>query len=83
MNKSKLSMALPVAMCELKPALAAPVLLAIGTLNASSGDLSAVTAGPLDNGAAGNLLGGLGSGLAWAGGNTFGWNRTPPRTCAS
>jgi hypothetical protein len=71
MNKSKLSMALLVALCGLKPALAAPVLLAIGTLNGSGGDLSAATAGPLENGTAGNLLGGLGSGLAWAGGNTF------------
>jgi hypothetical protein len=71
MNKSRLSMALLVALCSLKPALAAPVLLAIGTLNASGGDLSAATAGPLENGTAGNLLGGLGSGLAWAGGNMF------------
>jgi hypothetical protein len=71
MNKSKLSIALLVALCGLKPVLAAPVLLAIGTLNASGGDLSAATAGPLENGTAGNLLGGLGSGLAWAGGNTF------------
>jgi hypothetical protein len=71
MNKSKLSMALLVALCGLKPALAAPVLLAIGTLNGSGGDLSAATAGPLENGTAGNLPGGLGSGLAWAGGNTF------------
>jgi hypothetical protein len=71
MNKSKLSMALLVALCGLKPALAAPVLLAVGTLNGSGGDLSAATAGPLENGTAGNLPGGLGSGLAWAGGNTF------------
>lgn len=71
MNKSKLSLAFLAAMCGLKPALAAPVLLAIGTLNASGGDLSAATAAPLENGAAGNLLGGIGSGLAWAGGNTF------------
>lgn len=71
MNKLKLSLALVVALCGLKPALAAPVLLAIGTLNASGGDLSAATAGPLENGVAGNVLGGLGSGLAWAGSNTF------------
>jgi hypothetical protein len=71
MNKLKLSLALVVTLCGLKPALAAPVLLAIGTLNASGGDLSAATAGPLENGVAGNVLGGLGSGLAWAGGNTF------------
>jgi hypothetical protein len=71
MNKLKLSLALVVTLCGLKPALAAPVLLAIGTLNASGGDLSAATAGPLENGVAGNVLGGLGSGLAWAGGNMF------------
>jgi len=71
MKKSTLSMALVVALCGLKPALAAPVLLATGTLNGSGGDLSAATAGPLENGTAGNLLGGIGSGLAWAGGNTF------------
>jgi hypothetical protein len=71
MNKSTLSIALVVALCGLKPALAAPVLLATGTLNGSGGDLSAATAGPLENGTAGNLLGGIGSGLAWAGGNTF------------
>jgi len=71
MKKSTLSMALVVALCGLKPALAAPVLLATGTLNGSGGDLSAATAGPLENGTAGNLLGGIGSGIAWAGGNTF------------
>lgn len=71
MNKSIRSMALVVAMCGLKPALAAPVLLATGTLNGSGGDLSAATAGSLENGTAGNLLGGIGSGLAWAGGATF------------
>jgi hypothetical protein len=71
MKKSTLSMALVVALCGLEPALAAPVLLATGTLNGSGGDLSAATAGPLENGTAGNLLGGIGSGLAWAGGSTF------------
>jgi DNA-binding beta-propeller fold protein YncE len=69
--KLKLSLALLVASCGLKTALAAPVLLAIGTLDASGGDLSVATVGPLENGVAGNTLGGLGSGLAWAGGNTF------------
>lgn len=34
-------------------------------------DLSSKTAGALENGAAGNSFGGIGSGLAWAGGNTF------------
>lgn len=50
---------------------AGPQLLAIGSLNAGGRDLSTQTAGPLENGVAGNLLGGMGSGLAWAGGSTF------------
>jgi len=50
---------------------AAPLLLATGTLNAGGADLSSATGGLLENGVAGNVLGGLGSGLAWAGGNTF------------
>jgi len=50
---------------------ATPTLLAIGNLSGNIADLSAQTAGPLENGVAGNLLGGLGSGFAYAGGNTF------------
>ncbi|MDL2356303.1 MAG: esterase-like activity of phytase family protein [Pseudomonadota bacterium] len=50
---------------------AAPQLIAIGTLNGNQRDLSSQSAGLLENGVAGNLLGGMGSGLAWAGGNTF------------
>jgi hypothetical protein len=50
---------------------AGPQLIAIGTLSGTQGDLSGQTAGALENGVAGNLLGGVGSGLAWAGGNTF------------
>lgn len=46
-------------------------LIAIGSLSGGLSDLSTQTAGPLENGVAGNLLGGLGSGLAWAGGDTF------------
>lgn len=46
-------------------------LLAVGRLSGSGFDLATQTAGPLENGVAGNVLGGLGSGLAWAGGNTF------------
>lgn len=71
MKKTKLSMALLAAVCAVQPAIAAPVLLAIGTLGANRSDLSSATAGALENGAPGNLLGGLGSGLAWAGGSTF------------
>ncbi len=46
-------------------------LIAVGTLSGLGGDLSSATSGALENGLAGNLLGGLGSGLAYAGGNTF------------
>ncbi|WP_426117128.1 esterase-like activity of phytase family protein [Massilia sp. PWRC2] len=52
-------------------ALAGPQLLAVGSLKAGGADLSTQTAGALENGVAGNLLGGMGSGLAWAGGSTF------------
>lgn len=49
-------------------------LIAVGSLTGSSAgswaDLSGLN-GKLENGVAANLLGGLGSGLAWAGGNTF------------
>ena len=51
---------------------AAPIeLIAIGTLDASGPDLASQTAGALENGVAGNLLGGLGSGIAHAGGTKF------------
>ncbi|MEI6545890.1 MAG: esterase-like activity of phytase family protein, partial [Burkholderiales bacterium] len=63
------SLALCVAAMFASGAQAAPGLLAIGTLNGSS-DLSGLT-GALENGLAGNVLGGMGSGMAWAGGNTF------------
>jgi hypothetical protein len=48
---------------------ATPTLLAIGELNGIS-DLSGLS-GLLENGVAGDVLGGLGSGLAYAGGTTF------------
>jgi len=46
-------------------------LIAVGDLSGASRDLSAATAGPLENGVPGNLLGGIGSGLAYAGGGIF------------
>jgi hypothetical protein len=53
---------------------ATPTLLAIGTLTGSSAgpnvDLSGLT-DTLENGLPQNILGGMGSGLAWAGGNIF------------
>jgi hypothetical protein len=45
-------------------------LIATGTLSGTMSDLSGLT-GTLENSVAANLLGGMGSGLAWAGGNTF------------
>lgn len=50
---------------------AATTLIAIGSLSGSISDLSTQTSGLLENGVAGNLLGGVGSGFAWAGGSTF------------
>ena len=50
---------------------AATSLIAIGNLSGTASDLSTQTSGLLENGVAGNLLGGIGSGFAWAGGNTF------------
>jgi hypothetical protein len=46
-------------------------LIAIGTIDGAYEDLSAQTAAPLENGVPGNRLGGIGSGLAYAGGTTF------------
>ena len=48
---------------------AAPILLATGSLGTGA-DMSGLS-GPLENGVAGNVLGGIGSGLAWAGGSNF------------
>ncbi|PWV65639.1 esterase-like activity of phytase family protein [Plasticicumulans acidivorans] len=71
MRQSLIPLALLLAGVASTAAHASPVLLAVGTLDASGGDLSTATAAALENGVAGNLLGGIGSGLAWAGGNTF------------
>ncbi len=60
---------LPALILAAAAAHAAPVLIATGSLTPTS-DLSGLT-GPLEGGTAGNMLGGIGSGLAWAGGNTF------------
>jgi Esterase-like activity of phytase len=49
---------------------AAPVLIASGSLDLPGGDLSGQT-GLFENGLPGNNFGGIGSGLAWAGGNQF------------
>ncbi|MDR7267551.1 hypothetical protein J2X20_000180 [Pelomonas saccharophila] len=49
---------------------AEPVLIGMGNLSGSLSDLSGLNYN-LESGLAANLLGGMGSGLAWAGGNTF------------
>ena len=71
MNNSRVLSTLLAGLCLALNANAAPILLATGTLASNGADLSQATAGLLENGLAGNLLGALGSGLAWAGGNTF------------
>lgn len=58
------------ALLSLSAAQASPVLLAHASLSATGSDLSGLSA-PLENGAPGNLLGGFGSGLGYAGGGTF------------
>lgn len=65
-------LSLSLAACLGAPAVHAQVsLIADGTISGTYQDLSARTAAPLENGVAGNRLGGLGSGLAYAGGTTF------------
>ena len=46
-------------------------LVAIGSISGTRADLSRQTAGALENGVAGNLLGGLGSGIDYAGFHLF------------
>lgn len=50
---------------------AAVDLIAVGTISGQYQDYSTTTAGALENAIAGNKLGGMGSGLAYAGCNTF------------
>ncbi|WP_303827882.1 hypothetical protein [Asticcacaulis taihuensis] len=52
-------------------AVAEPRLIAALDIHASRHDLATHTEGTLEDGVSGNILGGLGSGLAWAGGDTF------------
>jgi Esterase-like activity of phytase len=52
------------------PAARAIDLIAVGTVSGTYEDFATDTAAPLENGVAGNLLGGVGYGLAYAGGTT-------------
>lgn len=68
----KISMALFLASLSTTSAVhAAPELIAIGTINGAYEDFALRTSGALENKIPGNRLGGIGSGLAYAGGNTF------------
>jgi len=71
MNKKALLPLLIATIFGATAAQAATNLIAIGSISGNLSDLSTETAGLLENGVAGNLLGGVGSGFAWAGGNTF------------
>lgn len=69
MKKTLVSTLILSALSALSTAEATPTLLAIGSLTDAT-DLSGLT-GTLENGNPGNILGGIGSGLAYAGNNTF------------
>ena len=53
------------------PDVRAADLIAVGTVSGTYEDFATQTAAPLESGVPGNRLGGIGSGLAYAGGNTF------------
>jgi Uncharacterized protein conserved in bacteria len=84
--KSKLSLMMLVALVVAGNARASVDLVATGQLDGHMRDRSPQTAAPLENGVPGNLLGGMGSGLAYAGCDTFlalpdrGPNATPYNT---
>jgi hypothetical protein len=71
MNVSKLIPGLIASMFCAHAAHAGTELIAIGKVSGSYEDFATSTAGTLENGAAGNILGGIGSGFAYAGGNEF------------
>jgi hypothetical protein len=71
MVKKQTFTALMLASTVMVPAARAVDLIAIGTIDGNYEDFATQTAGPLENGAPGNMLGGLGSGLTYAGGTTF------------
>ena len=71
MNQRKLIPVLLAALFATPAAHASVDLIAIGSISGSYEDLSVGTAAPLENGVPGNRLGGIGSGLAYAGCNRF------------
>jgi hypothetical protein len=66
---------------------AGPVLIAIGSISGFYEDFATQTAAPLENGLPGNVLGGMGSGISYLGGDYFlalpdrGPNATPSNDC--
>jgi len=70
MNKKNLAVVL-VSFLLAPIAYAGTELIAIGTVSGAYEDFATKTADPLESGIPGNRFGGLGSGLAYAGGNTF------------
>ena len=73
MNRNYLCRALVAAACASAPLLtyANPDLIATASIPATYEDLNNHTAAPLENGVPGNRLGGLGSSIAYVGGDTF------------
>jgi hypothetical protein len=71
MKAVNVALGLAVSLAAVSAAQASVDLVAIGSISGTYQDLSTRTAAPLENGIAGNKLGGLGSGIAYAGGNTF------------
>ncbi|MBG6081813.1 esterase-like activity of phytase family protein [Rubrivivax gelatinosus] len=69
-HRSLLAAAAALALGSASGAAFAVDLIAIGSLPGNGSDFSGQSA-PLENGQRGDLLGGLGSGLTWAGGSTF------------
>ena len=78
MKMTRIAAVLPLVSLCLVPVVSAapPVLIAVGTMSPDYEDFATQTAGPLENGIPGNRLGGVGSGLAYLGGDFFiGWPR--------
>ena len=65
------SLAVIASLCAAPLAHAAVDLVATAEISGAYEDLSSKTADALENGIAGNRFGGIGSGLAWAGGAAF------------
>ncbi|MES2308178.1 MAG: esterase-like activity of phytase family protein [Verrucomicrobiota bacterium] len=69
--KKEAFVAFVVATALVAPFARAVDLIAVGSISGTYEDFATETSAPLENGIAGNTLGGLGSGLAYAGGTTF------------